>query len=69
MKHNPPPEYEQKFAGFIRDCATAKAEGADRILISFPWVIGDNYEELTESLWCLAEAGLGLYITAPRTER
>jgi len=69
MNHNQPQGYEQKFAGFIRACAAAKEKGADRVLIAYPWIIGDTYEEIMESLWRVGEAGVGLYITAPRKER
>jgi hypothetical protein len=37
-------------------------------LIAEPWIIGDNYEEITESLAHLSGTGIGLQIvTAPKT--
>jgi hypothetical protein len=56
--------YEKKFADFIRLCSEAKANGVSQITISYPWVIGDNYEEVIESLSRLADAGLSLHIAA-----
>jgi hypothetical protein len=60
--HTMPPGYDEKFAGFIRACAKAKAEHADYIFIAAPWVIGDTYEEAMESLARLAEAGVALKV-------
>ena len=58
------PAYEQKFADFIRLCSDAKAKGLSQITVAYPWVIGDNYEEVIESLSRLANAGLSLHIAA-----
>ena len=57
-----PPGYEQKFADFIRLCTQAKASGTKEVIVAFPWVLGDNYEEVMESLSRLADAGLSLTI-------
>ena len=59
-----PSDYEKKFAGFIRLCTEAKANGVSQVMIAYPWVIGDNYEEVMESLSRLADAGLSLNIGA-----
>jgi len=59
-----PPGYEKKFAGFIKLCSEAKANGADQVTVAYPWVLGDNFEELVESLSRLADAGLLLNIAA-----
>lgn len=64
MIHKIPAGYENKFADFIRLCAEAKAKGADSVVIAFPWVLGDDYDEVIESLSRLADAGLNLNITA-----
>ena len=56
------PEYESKFAGFIRSCEEAKSTGADCVLINHPLVLGDNYEEMIESLSRLASANVALRI-------
>jgi len=61
---NTPPGYEKKFADFIRLCSEAKANGIAQVVIGYPWVIGDTYEELIESLSRLADAGLTLHISA-----
>jgi hypothetical protein len=57
-----PPGYEKKSTGFIKLCADTKAQGISEILVSDPWVLGDNYDELVESLSRLADAGLSLHI-------
>jgi hypothetical protein len=59
-----PPGYEKKFADFIKLCADTKAKGNGEIVIGYPWVLGDNYEELVESLSRLADAGLSLHVAA-----
>jgi len=64
MFHQCPPGYEKKFADFIQLCEEAKAKGISKVVIQYPWVIGDTYEEVIESLGRLADAGLDLHITA-----
>jgi len=54
--------YEEKFAGFIRAIEKAKNEGVETILIATPHAIGDNYEEIIESLNRLGSARLTLTI-------
>ncbi len=61
---NMPSEYEEKFAAFIRLCSEAKAKGATQVSVAFPWVLGDTYDEIIESLSRLADAGLLLQIAA-----
>ena len=56
------PEYEKKFADFIRLCSEAKSKGATQVVVAFPWALGDTYEELIESLSRLADAGLLLHV-------
>ena len=62
--HQTPPEYERKFDDFIRLCAKMKAQGVPSVVVACPWVLGDNYEELIESLSRLADLGLGLQVTS-----
>ena len=62
MKHKTPEGYERKFANFIKLCARAKETGAKHVVIAEPWVIGDDYDEVMESLSRLSEAGLALHI-------
>ncbi len=57
-----PSGYEQKFADFIKLCSDTKAKGMNQVIVPYPWVLGDNYEELVESLSRLADAGLSLHI-------
>ena len=59
-----PPRYEKKFADFIKLCAEAKAKGATQVTVAYPWVLGDTYDELVESLSRLADAGLLLNVAA-----
>jgi hypothetical protein len=54
--------YAQKFAGLIALCEEAKGRGLENIVVSWPWVLGDTYEEIVESLSRLANAGLTLHI-------
>ena len=60
--------YKQKFAGFILVCGKANPSGQDVLIIDHPEVIGDDYEELVESLNRLGDAGLSLSIVS-RKER
>jgi hypothetical protein len=57
-----PPGYETKFADFIKLCADTKAKRINQVVVPYPWVLGDNYDELIESLSRLADAGLSLHI-------
>jgi len=60
--------YAVKFANFVQAINDAKVTGCSTILIMEPWVIGDTYEEITESLTRLSGTGIGLQIvTAPQT--
>lgn len=56
--------YEKKFASFIKMCNKAKHDNIPTVIISHPRVLGDNYEEIVESLSRLAEVGLLLQITS-----
>jgi len=62
MPHTPPAGYEAKFENFIKLCSTAKAKGATEVIVATPWVIGDTYDEVIESLSRLADAALALHI-------
>lgn len=61
----PASPYEQKFADFIRMLAETTEEV---VLIHHPQVIGDNHDEIVESLNRLADAKKQLVIV-PRSER
>ena len=59
--------YEDKFKNFIK--MIDEAEGKQElVLIHHPQVIGDNYDEMVESLNRLSDANLGLMIV-PRKQR
>ena len=62
-KHTTPAGYEQKFADFIQLCEQAKSDGVEYVIIAAPWVIGDTYDEIVESLSRLADARLALHVT------
>ena len=64
MIHKTPEGYEKKFASFTRICTAAKFRGSDNILITHPQMLGDNYDEVIESLSRLADAELRLQIMA-----
>ena len=55
--------YAVKFAKFKLAVADAKTTGRDITIIE-PWVIGETFEEITESLSVLAGTGVGLHITS-----
>ena len=58
-----PENYDNKFASFIALCEKAKQDNIPSVIISHPHVLGDNYDEIIESLTRLAKAGLSLQIT------
>ena len=53
----------EKFMEFDRMIEDAKAGRIDDVVIAWPDVLGDTYEELIENLSLIAEAGLHLVIT------
>ena len=55
--------FESKFAGLIKMCERSKHSGIRNVVIAWPWVIGDTYEEVIESLSRLAETGIVLHIS------
>jgi hypothetical protein len=59
----------RKFADFIHLCQEAKKSGLQQVLVAHPSVIGDNYDEVVESLSRLAVAGLGLAIAGDEPPR
>jgi hypothetical protein len=62
-----PADYETKFADFLRMCDDAKAGKFQVIAVANPKVLGDNYDELVESLNRIADAG-GQLAIAKRCE-
>lgn len=64
MIHKAPEGHEKKSASVKRICAAAIFEGSGNILITHPQALGDNYDEVIESLSLLADAELRLQIMA-----
>jgi dihydrodipicolinate synthase/N-acetylneuraminate lyase len=62
MHHDSPLGYERKFADFIKLCADAKSKKITEVIVANPFALGDNYEEMVESLSRVADAGLNLHI-------
>ena len=50
--------YEQKFASFLELCDEAASGKFEVVIVAFPEVLGDNYDELISNLSYAAEAGL-----------
>lgn len=42
--------YEEKFAEFLRICATAKKNGLQVLIVAGPEILGDGYDELVTNL-------------------
>ena len=59
----PKSDYETKFAEFIRMCASPEVDG---IVVLDPADMGDNYEELLESLRRVAASGKILTFPPPQ---
>jgi hypothetical protein len=60
--------YDTKFAKLIEMCAKAKHDKLEAVMIHHPQVLGDDYEEMVESMNRIADAGLMVKIL-PRFER
>jgi len=60
--------YEAKFAALLEMIAENAAKGVEGIMVPDPQTLGDDYDELVESLNRLADAKLTLMIQ-PRAER
>jgi hypothetical protein len=58
--HITPNGYQHKFANFIKMCEDARRAGFRTVIVSSPWMLGDTYDEMVESLSRLREAGLQL---------
>jgi hypothetical protein len=54
--------YEQKFSKLIELCDKAKRQGVREMIITWPWIIGDSYAEIIESLSRIADASLVLHV-------
>ena len=69
MPHTTPAGYEQKFANFIKLIAKGKADGVSELIVAAPWVIGDTYDEMIESLGRLSDAGVALRCIGRMSDR
>jgi len=58
------PAYEEKFAEFIEIIRASRESGIGQVLVAQPWVLGDTYEEIIESLSRIADAKLALTIVS-----
>jgi len=54
--------YERKFGRLIDLCEDARSKQFENLIVAWPWVLGDTYDELLESLSCIADAGLARHI-------
>ena len=59
-------QYEAKFAGFLRLCEDARTRQFDAVIVAFPEVLGDTYDELIATLCRASEAGLTIVIAETR---
>jgi hypothetical protein len=58
--------YEKKFGNLIKLCDKSNAAGVGNVVVTWPWVLGDTYDEIIESLSRIADAGLVLHIVEGR---
>ena len=58
--------YAKKFKNFIRMCKEAKDREIEVVVVAYPWVLGDTYQEVLQSLSLLAEQNLSLTIAKPQ---
>jgi hypothetical protein len=58
--------HAEKFAMFLELIETAKRGDIDVVVVAYPWVLGDTYEELIENLGLLADAKVQLAIGGRR---
>ena len=58
--------YREKFASFEQLCEDAKRGGFEAIIVAFPEVLGDTYDELIANLCRASEAGLTIVIAESR---
>jgi hypothetical protein len=54
--------HSRKYAKLLEAIEVAKKDGVDGIVVAAPWILGDDYEELTTNMNLIAEAHLALYV-------
>ena len=59
-------QYEVKFAGFLQLCEDARTRQFDAVIVAFPEVLGDTYDELIANLCRASDAGLTIVIAETR---
>ncbi len=57
--------YEDKFGGFLQLCEEAGKETFQIVVVAFPAVLGDDYDELIRNLAQSAKAGLLVAFAGP----
>lgn len=55
--------YEQKFALFFDLCEDASSGTFEVVIVAYPEVLGDNYDELVSNLWHASKTGVLIAIT------
>ena len=50
--------YHEKFAGLVQLCEQARTGEFQIVVVAFPQVLGDDYDELVRNIGMCAEAGL-----------
>ena len=61
--HKRPDGYGNKFDTLFQAIGVAKRDNAGKLVVAWPWVLGETYEEIRESLSLVAEADLAIHIT------
>lgn len=56
---------DSKISTFLEMCDSAQRRGADRVVVASPGVLGDNCDEMMNSLNHLANLGLALVVISP----
>ncbi len=57
--------YEERFKGLLKLLSDAKRDKLEAVIVHDPHVLGDNFEEIVESLDQVAASGLLLKIVPP----
>ena len=58
--------YREKFSTFMQLCEDGNRGGFEAVLVAFPEVLGDTYDELIANLCRASEAGLNIVIAETR---
>ena len=58
--------YAKKFKNSVRMCEEAKDREIEVVAVAYPWVLGDTYGEVLQSLSLLAEQNLSLAVAKPQ---